>query len=98
MRVDKKDIEDIAKEFDYKFIDYQENIGMISYGKKTKRNGFVRINIYLTRATVGTCLNHPKKGKTQLFRRHCFLDDIKEIFKNPRMHTVSGYRKKKDGN
>jgi len=28
-----------------------------------------RINIYITKMTVSTCINHPKKGRTQLFRK-----------------------------
>lgn len=68
------------------FLCYQENIGMISFTKEDRR-----INIYLTKGTVATCLNHPKKGKTQLFRKRCNLSDVENIFKNPRIHTRKGY-------
>ena len=34
------------------------------------RNDDVRINVYYTTGTVGTYLNHPRMGKTQLFRRN----------------------------
>lgn len=37
--------------------------------------------------TVGTCLDHPSKGKTQLFRRNQTLQDVYRILKCPRVHT-----------
>lgn len=83
-------IESIATDNGYNKIDYQKNIGMISYS-----NGEIRINIYLTKMTVGTCLKHPTKGITQLFRRKVDEDMLKEIFSNPRTHTGKGYYKNK---
>ena len=41
--------------------------------------------------TVGTAINHPKQGKTQLFRRDCSIDDVAGILRNPRSHTGRGY-------
>lgn len=78
-----------AFELGWEEIDHQEKIKMVSFRKKG-----TRINIYYGTGTVGTCLAHPKKGKTQLFRRHCSLYEIVEIFKNPRIHTKKGYRQK----
>jgi len=53
-----------------------------------------RVNVYYTTRTVGTALNHPNKGKTQLFRRNCSVEDLIEIFRNPRVHTGKGYKRK----
>ena len=53
-----------------------------------------RINIYLTKMTVGTCINHPRKGKTQLFRKRVDAKLMERIFINPRVHTAKGYRKR----
>lgn len=50
--------------------------------------------MHYTTGTVGTCLNHPSKGKTQLFRRNVSLDLLVEIFRNPRIHTNTGYYRK----
>lgn len=83
-------IEKAALAEDYFRIDYQEDKGMISYS-----DGQTRINIYLTTMTVATCLNHPKKGKTQLFRKNVNLKMLKDIFECPRKHTGKGYIKKK---
>ena len=88
-----KVIKTLAKEHEWQFHDYQENIGMISFVKTIDKNQ-ARINIYITKMTVATCINHPKKGKTQLFRKHVDNKLMAKIFKNPRVHTKKGYRKK----
>lgn len=56
-----------------------------------------RINVYYTTGTVATCLNHPRSGKTQLFRRNQTLDDLSAIFANPRQHTGVGYYRRNGG-
>jgi hypothetical protein len=89
----KTTIEKIAKSHDWKFHDYQENIGMISFVKIIDGDP-ARINIYVTKMTVATCINHPRKGKTQLFRKHVDEKLLKLIFENPRVHTPFGYREK----
>jgi len=83
-------IEALAKSEGYNRIDFQENIGMISYS-----DGSTRINIYLTKMTVATCLTHPKKGATQLFRKNVGYEMLKQIFQYPRKHTGRGYYKTK---
>lgn len=56
--------------------------------------GNVRVNVWRkgSRYTVGTYMDHPKKGKTQLFRRNCTEAEVRAILKNPRLHTGKGYR------
>ena len=62
-----KEIKAFAKKHKWKLISHQKENCMISFRSKDKDR--IRINVYYTTQTVGTCLNHPKKGKTQLFRR-----------------------------
>ena len=50
-----------------------------------------RINVYYTTGTVGTCIEHPELGKTQMFRRNVDYTLLGEIFRNPRVHTGTGY-------
>lgn len=51
-----------------------------------------RINVYYTTGIVGSCLNHPKRVKTQLFRRNIStLDLLENICENPRAHIGEGY-------
>lgn len=52
----------------------------------------VRINYWECTGTIGTYLDHPKQGKTQLFRKYVFGKELEKIFKNPRQHTGKGYR------
>ena len=87
------DIKKIAKDKEWAFHDYQENIGMISF-VKVINGDTARINIYTTKMTVATCINHPRKGKTQLFRKHVDKKLLTKIFENPRVHTHKGYRTK----
>jgi len=65
---------------------------MVSFHHDQKCGG-VRINVYYTTGTVATCLDHPYQGKTQLFRRNQTLNDLVEIFADPRTHTGDGYHR-----
>ena len=53
------------------------------------------INVCYTTGTVGTCMEHPRRGKTQLMRRNCTLPQLREIMANPRVHTGKGYYKRR---
>ena len=87
----KEEVDKIAKKYDWELVDWQENIYMASWVKQEGQND-MRINVYLTKMTVATSLNHPKKGKTQLYRRQVFKSELLEkLFKNPRQHTDKGY-------
>lgn len=58
------------------------------------RDGQARINVYYTTGTVGTSLEHPRQGRTQLFRRGITLAELIEILDNPRVHTGAGYHRR----
>lgn len=51
----------------------------------------MRINVFYTTLTVATCLNHPRHGRTQLFRKNVSPKELIEIFKNPRVHIGRGF-------
>jgi hypothetical protein len=53
----------------------------------------IRINVYYADKTVGTAVQDPVYGKTQLFRRDCTSDRLADIMKNPRAHSGQGYKK-----
>eukprot|EP00978_Attheya_sp_CCMP212_P042691 scaffold264884_cov28-Attheya_sp.AAC.2 len=42
-------------------------------------------------STVATCIDHPRSGKTQLFRRNQTMTELELLFSNPRSHTGVGY-------
>ena len=58
--------------------------------------GNCRVNVWKSghSFTVGTCLDHPKQGKTQLFRRNLNEKEVMELLKNPRKHTGKGYKRR----
>jgi hypothetical protein len=92
-KIDLHKYDSLAERHGWEPLDYQASINMVSYQKVL--NGFpARINIYLTKMTVGTVLIHPQKGKTQLFRKNVPDGMLKKIFINPRTHTNIGYYKK----
>jgi hypothetical protein len=82
-------IRHIAEITEWKEIDLQEQNKMISFAK-----GTARVNVYYTTMTVGTCINHPRKGKTQMFRRNVNMRMLEQLLNNPRLHTGLGYRTK----
>lgn len=84
----------LAELYGWQFLEYQENIGLMSFTKQLDESR-ARVNVYLTTMTVGTCIMHPKHGKTQLFRRGVGYKELLKIFQNPRVHTGKGYYTKK---
>lgn len=70
------------------------------YGEETGEIRFTRgdcvLTVFLTTMTIRTVINHPKQGKTQMFRKNCSFDELEKICKNPREHTGKGYKTKKD--
>lgn len=72
-----------ASEFGWQEIDHQENISMVSFS----RDG-CRINVYYTKMTVATIVNHPKWGRNQMFRKNVYGDHLRAIFENPRAHLM----------
>ena len=84
-------VRDIAERASYNEIQFNEKSRLISFRRDTDAT---RINVYYSTGTVGTCLNHPKKGKTQLFRRNVDIDQLELIFFDPRSHTGKGYYRK----
>merc|ERR1712106_682843 len=46
-----------------------------------------RMNYYPSTGTVGTSMNHPTQGNTQMFRRDVPVETLME---NPRAHTGHG--------
>ena len=55
-----------------------------------------RINVYWTTGTVATCVDHPRQGPTQLFRRNVSLVLLRQLMLDPRLHTGVGYHHRRD--
>lgn len=91
MQGNKQKVKQLAEKHDWNYLCYQKDSGMISFHKIID-SSFARINIYLTKMTVATCLKHPRQGKTQMFRKFVSMELLEKIFKNPRTHTGRGYK------
>ena len=91
--MDVREITRLADIHNWSELDRQTNIGLISFTKEIDGKD-ARINVYTTKMTVSTCLAHPIKGKTQLFRKNVSRKMMEKIFQNPRVHTDRGYRTK----
>lgn len=89
MKTEIECIRDLAAENGWIEIDHQEHIYMVSFKKDD-----CRVNVYYSKMTVSTAMNHPKKGRTQLFRRNVSSEGLKAILQNPRAHTGKGYYRK----
>lgn len=84
----------IANEAGYEEIDWQDNIGMVSF-QKVVAGQPVRHNVYLTKMTVATALKHPKQGPTQIYLRNASFGDIRNLFNRPRFHTGRRYHRRR---
>ena len=87
----------LALEKGWKLLDIQQNIKMVRF-IRTDNGDVQKINIYYGGKkgrryyyTVATALNHPTKGKTQLFRKSIDEKELTKILSNPRVHTGTGY-------
>ena len=60
-----------------------------------ERDG-VKLDWYFTTGTIKTSLDHPKRGKTQLFGARVTPSTYVEILLNPRAHTNKRYRNKNE--
>lgn len=84
-----KMVREIAFRHGWEYIGCNEENFMVSFTQEGKR-----INVWLTTLTVATAMNHPTKGKTQLYRKDLSYHQLEKVFGNPRVHTKKGYYKK----
>jgi hypothetical protein len=85
------EIRTIARMHGYVETDYNTASRLVSFRGEQSDGSSCRLNVYYTTGTVGTCLDHPRLGKTQLFRKYIFTAGLMaDIFKNPRLHTNKG--------
>lgn len=81
----------LAEKHGYELEQEQPNICLLIFVKAA-----VQVNVYYSKMTVGTAMRHPTKGCTQLFRRCVSLNEMEQIFKNPRVHTGKGYYRRRE--
>eukprot|EP00592_Proboscia_alata_P025164 CAMPEP_0194437008 /NCGR_PEP_ID=MMETSP0176-20130528/97658_1 /TAXON_ID=216777 /ORGANISM="Proboscia alata, Strain PI-D3" /LENGTH=173 /DNA_ID=CAMNT_0039257887 /DNA_START=53 /DNA_END=570 /DNA_ORIENTATION=+ len=93
MSLDLEDIRSAARHCGLQEIYFKKASAVISFAPPTNSNKFRRINVYYTTGTVGTCIDHPSQGATQLFRRGVGIDLLKQLMLEPRTHTGDGYHR-----
>ncbi len=81
-----KEIRKLGRKHGWEVVSHQKDKFMLSFVKS-----FQKINVYYTKMTVATCIEHPKKGKTQLFRKDVGMGVLEKLFIDPRYHTGTGY-------
>ena len=79
----------IAEYFGWKFVHVYTNPAVVIF-----RNRETRFNFYYDIKKVKTDMNHPKRGKTELFRTNVDLITLINLFLNPRAHTGKGFYKR----
>lgn len=62
----------MALAFELKEILFNEMSRVISFTSDANK----RINVYYTTRTVGTAINRPSQGQTQIFRRNCTDEEL----------------------
>lgn len=77
----------LAKKNGWWLYSTQPNICLLIFKKKDQQ-----INVYYSKMTVATVLNHPKQGRQQLYRKDVTRQELEKLFKNPRQHTGKGFR------
>lgn len=82
-RNDPSNLVSFQKEFDYS----SKPVRLDVYWKKESSKSFLNL-------TIGTAMAHPKKGKTQLFRKGVNNSGFLKLLNDPRQHTGRGYYRK----
>lgn len=91
LKENKEAVRNVAKRHDWTETDETNGGVMMTFVRDEKK-----IEVWPSRMTVATMLNHPKQGKTKLYRRNVWdVSVLEAIFKNPRVHTTGGYKKRR---
>lgn len=53
-----------------------------------------KMMVWYSTGRVATTVNHPTKGRNQMYRTEVGWGLLEELFKNPRLHTDRGYRRR----
>ena len=73
---------------------YDPGQGQLVVLERWLQNDKYVLHVWCTSGTVGSYLDHPRQGKTQLYRRNVDWSDLRQILNNPRVHTGTGYHER----
>ena len=73
---------------------YQAGQGQLVFLERRVKGSLYSLHVWCTTGTVGSYLDHPHQGKTQLYRRNADMSGLRQILQNPRVHTGDGYHQR----
>lgn len=85
--MNKNSIIKIAKDNGWKLFADQPNNYCVIFRRDKEQ-----INVWYTKMTIATVVDHPKQGRQQLYRKNITNNELRKLFSNPRTHTNKGYR------
>jgi len=92
-------VRQIANSNEWREVCFHDKSKVLSFARHDEQeNDRVRIHVYYTTGTVATSLDHPRLGRNQLFQRNVNLQQLEEIFRNPKLHTGKGVHRRVPAN
>lgn len=96
MSLDKDSVIQQAESQQWDFFRYDRNDGQKVFLQRTLQGDRYEMHVWCTTGTVATFLDHPRQGKTQLFRRDVSWSMLRRLLNNPREHTGTGYHERSE--
>lgn len=75
---------------------YEHGQGQLVFLERHMQGERYELHVWCTTGTVGSYLDHPRQGKTQLYRRNVDMSGLRQILNNPRAHTGTGYHERRE--
>lgn len=97
-RLEPDEVAELAGEYGWTETAFEPSQGNLMFLEQSVGGERFMLHVWCSTGTVGSYLNHPRQGKTQLYRRNVSMHGLAEIFNNPRVHTNGGYQRRPDVN
>ncbi|KAG8462501.1 hypothetical protein KFE25_010326 [Diacronema lutheri] len=97
MRLDPDDVAELAGQYGWEETAFDRSQGSLMFLERHVGGKRFMLHVWCSSGTVGSYLDHPRQGKTQLYRRNVDMDGLAEICRNPRVHTDGGYQRRPEG-
>lgn len=91
------DVDDVtwqAERQGWTYVRYEPGQGQLVFLERYMQGEKYMLHIWCTTGTVGSYLDHPRQGKTQLYRRNMDMGELRRVMNNPRVHTGEGYHER----
>lgn len=91
---DRNALTDQAQRQGWEYVRYEHGQGQLVFLERWMQSDKYMLHIWCTTGTVGSYLDHPRQGHTQLFRRNLDWGELLQVMNNPRVHTGAGYHER----